>query len=81
MKSVFVVQHVHVFGLGEDDVKMIGVYRSSDSALAAVARLKIQPGFCEFPDVVDLSSDDGAGFHITEYIIDEDNWAEGYVTV
>jgi hypothetical protein len=81
MKSVFVVQHVHVFGPGEEDVKMIGVYQSNDSALAAVARLKIQPGFCELPEVADLGSDDGAGFHITEYILDEDNWTEGYVTV
>jgi homoserine kinase type II len=81
MKSVFVVQHVHVFGPGEEDVKMIGVYRTKDSALAAVARLRIQPGFCDLPGVVEPGGDDWAGFYITEYTLDEDNWTEGYITV
>ncbi|GAB3357511.1 DUF7336 domain-containing protein [Lysobacter tyrosinilyticus] len=81
MKSVFVVQHVHVFGPGDENVKMIGVYRSKASALAAVTRLKSQPGFCDLPNVVEPGSDDWAGFHITEYTLDADDWAEGYVTV
>lgn len=81
MESVFVVQHVHLFGPGEEDVKMVGVYRSKDSALAAVARLKTRPGFRDIPSVVRPGGDDWAGFHITECTLDEDNWTEGYVTV
>ena len=77
LKSVFVVQHVHVFPDGEEDVKTIGVYRSSGAALAAVERLKVQPGFCDHPNVVE----NGDGFCIDEYPLDKDHWTEGYVTV
>lgn len=81
MKRVFVVQHVHVFGDGEEDVKMIGVYTSKESALRAVERLGTQPGFRDFPDVVDLDRGDGSGFHVDEYELDQDHWSDGYVTV
>jgi len=49
MKSVFVVQHMNVLPDGQEDVKFIGAYRSSESAHAAIERLKTQPGFCDHP--------------------------------
>lgn len=71
MPSVFVLQHVHSTGDGVEDVKLIGVYSSREKAEAAVGRLGRAPGFSEEP----------AGFHVDEYHLDQDQWAEGYVAV
>ena len=70
MTSVFVVQHVHSLGDGEEDAKFIGVYSSREKADAAVMRLSLQPGFTE-------SSED---FGVDEYFLDEDHWTEGFIT-
>ena len=69
--EVFVLQHVHTFDDGEEDVKMIGVYSSREQAEAAIGRLSGQPGF----------SDTLEGFEIAPYVLDVDHWTEGYVTV
>jgi hypothetical protein len=69
MASVFVLQHVHAREDGVEDVKLIGVYSSREKAEAAVARLGRLPGFADAPD----------GFHVDEYRVDQDHWAEGYV--
>jgi hypothetical protein len=71
MASVFVLQHVHTRDDGVEDVKFIGVYSCRENAEAAVARLARLPGFVDVPD----------GFHIDEYRIDQDHWADGYVVV
>jgi hypothetical protein len=70
MASVFVLQHVHSQDDGAEDVKFIGVYSSREKAQEAVARLERLPGFADAPD----------GFHIDEYPVDQDHWAEGFVT-
>jgi hypothetical protein len=81
MSNVFVLQHVHVYSSGDEDVKLLGVYGSRANALAAVGRFRTQLGFCDLPNIVEPGSDDDAGFHITEYTLDEDSsgWASGYV--
>ena len=71
MASVFVVQHIRAREDGAEDVKFIGVYSSREHADAAVARLSGLPGFSDVPD----------GFHIDEYRVDHDHWAEGYMVV
>ena len=71
MVNVFVLQHVHSREDGIEDVKFIGVYSSRAKADAAVARLSRLPGFSDAPD----------GFHVDEYHVDQDHWAEGYVVV
>lgn len=71
MASVFVLQHVHSQDDGAEDVKFIGVYSSREKAREAVTRLARLPGFADDPD----------GFHIDEYCVDQDHWAEGFVTV
>jgi len=68
--TVYLVQHVHQLDDGSEDVKLIGVYSSLATANAAVARLKLQPGFTE----------NQAGFHIDPYEVDQDNWREGFST-
>lgn len=71
MLTVYVVQHVHESDDGEqEDVKLIGVYETRANADAAVARLRLLPGFQDHPD----------GFHVAEYELNRDHWAEGFVS-
>lgn len=65
---VYVVQHLHKVGDDTEDVKFIGVYSSEENALDAVSRLAERPGFSSAVD----------GFHVDEYEVDRDHWAEGY---
>ena len=71
MTRVYILQHVHAMEDGGEDVKLIGVYSSRETAQAAVARLSQVPGF----------RDDLGGFHIDEYPIDRDQWVAGYSTI
>ena len=81
MESVFIVQHLHILPNEQEDVKLIGAYSSRTSALAAVERLRTQPGFSDFPNLVDPSvNENEQGFHVSEHQLDQDNWSEGYVT-
>jgi len=84
VQSVFVLQHLHVFSLEDEDYKFIGVYSSHDSARRAVDRLRLQPGFRDFPALVaDIGAGpaEGGGFYLNEHRLDEDSWQEGFVTV
>jgi len=69
--DVFILWHVHEIQGGDDDEKLIGVYQSEDDAMAAIERLRSQPGFKDTPE----------GFQIDRYEINKDHWTEGYVTV
>jgi hypothetical protein len=82
MKTVFVLQHLHIHPGGEEDTKLIGTYSSSETAHAAIARLRVQPGFCDYPRLIDpLVEDRESGFYLDEYELDKDNWSEGFITV
>lgn len=70
MEDVYVLQHVHRLDEDDENVKMIGVYSSEERAQEAVARMSKQPGFRDATD----------GFCIDRYSLDQDHWAEGYVT-
>ena len=65
--AVFVLQHSHDLD-GCDETKFIGVYRTRETADAAIARLRAQPGFRMHPD----------GFSIDGYDLDMDHWTEGF---
>jgi hypothetical protein len=69
--EVFVLQHVHRLDNGEEDIKMIGVYSSLEQAEEAIKRLSAKPGFSDSPE----------GFVVDRYILNEDCWTEGYITV
>ncbi|EEF61222.1 DUF7336 domain-containing protein [Pedosphaera parvula] len=80
--TVFVVQHLHSLLGGNEDIKLIGIYRSAKSAQAAVERLKIQPGFRDYPRLINPDIDeDEQGFYIDEYTLDSDHWPLGFVTI
>ncbi len=56
---------------GEDTEPFIGAYRTEQNAKLAVARLKDQPGFKDYPE----------GFHVYEHTLDRDGRTEGFVRV
>lgn len=49
---------------------MIGVYSSKEKAEEVVGKYKKLPGFRYYQD----------GFNIDEYVVDRDNWTEGFIT-
>ncbi|MFC4158963.1 DUF7336 domain-containing protein [Chitinimonas lacunae] len=59
METVFLVNHIHPLPNEDEDVKFIGIYLTKQDAEEAVKRIKILPGFSEYPD----------RFHIEEYEI------------
>lgn len=68
---VFSLEHVHVFDDDSEDVKLIGIYSTKEKAQAARERVSYQPGFCDYPE----------GFSISEILVDQDHWVEGFVSV
>ncbi len=69
--AVFILHHLHELPTGEEDVKLIGVYSSAESAETARQRLSGQPGFANTPE----------GFSIDRYEVDKDHWTEGFITI
>ena len=53
----------------EDAELLIGVYSDEAEAGAAIARLKDQRGFADFPE----------GFQIHAYELNRDHWTEGFI--
>ena len=83
LEHVYVLQHVRYDKEGdpwsEENVKMIGVYRSADAAKNSIARLIRMPGFRDHPDLIDpLTSDYASGFYLDRHELDHDSWSEGF---
>lgn len=72
MGNVFLLWHTHFDeSLDEgEDVKLIGVYSTKELAENALVRMSKVEGF----------RDHTAGFEISEYKIDKDNWTAGFIT-
>ena len=70
-RSVFLVMHARKLLDGHEDLKLIGVYGSQGRAQEAVERSRQLEGFRDHPD----------GFSIDGYLIDQDHWTEGFVTL
>ena len=51
-----------------EDVRIIGIYSSKELAQEAIEQAKILSGFCDYP----------AGFQITKYTLDKDQWHIGF---
>lgn len=74
--KVYLLWHTHslatdVVDEPEEDAKLLGVYSSGEAVQARIVRARQLPGFCDSPD----------GFEVSEYIVDEDEWREGFKTV
>jgi hypothetical protein len=65
VEMVFLLWHTERFG----DEKLIGVYRAECDALAAIERVKYEPGF----------SEEGGEFEIAPYELNQDHWTKGFV--
>lgn len=68
MKTVFLLQHVHEFEDGHEDIKLIGIFSTKLMAEEVLAKVEMQPGFAEHPQ----------GFEISEHTIDRASWLEGF---
>lgn len=80
-KYVYLLQHLHIINDDEDSVKIIGIYETREDALEAIERVKNQPGFKDFPDLINYDVDKEEGFYIAKYESGVDHWTEGFVTV
>jgi len=82
MKKIYLLEHLHIMDDKTEDLKTIGIYSTYEEGKEAVERLKNQPGFSNFPKIVNLDEEDYiSGFYLVEYELDQDNWKEGFVTV
>lgn len=68
-RLVFLVTHVCELPGGAEDLKLIGVYDSEESAKRAVDRAMSRPGFRDHTD----------GFFVQSYALGKDHWMEGFV--
>src|SRR5262245_48437090 len=69
--EVYLLWHIHKSPGGEENVILIGVYSTQRQAEQAQQRATQKPGFCDAP----------TDFCIDCYVIDQDHWTDGYVTV
>jgi homoserine kinase type II len=76
--NVYLVAHWHPLPDNPSSSLTIGVYSSREKAEAAVKGLASQPGFRDFPDVLEDPSETG-GFNIEECELDRTWWQEGFV--
>jgi hypothetical protein len=82
MKTVFLLEHLHILPDESEDIKTIGIYCSKQDAIAAIERLKSQPGFSKYPNLIDpVAQDYVSGFYLQEYELGKDQWIDGFVTV
>jgi hypothetical protein len=67
MESVFVLHHIARVGKDED-VKLLGIYRTKQDAEVAIAKLKDKPGF----------RDPGGEWSCVEFELGKIHWSEGF---
>jgi len=70
LQQVYLLWHTHELADGESDEKLLGVYSTEEKATRRIASARKLPGFREAPD----------GFEVARYVVDRDEWAEGFVT-
>jgi hypothetical protein len=82
MNTAYLLMHTHSVEDNTEDIKIVGIYSSYQSANDAIQRLADKPGFLECPNLIDSDSpeleDTEDGFYIVEYEIDQDQWPEGF---
>jgi hypothetical protein len=66
---VFLLWHNFEIELETDNDTLIGVYSTKEKAERALGHASSLPGFSDYPD----------GFEISEYLLDQNYWPEGFV--
>jgi hypothetical protein len=69
-EQVYLLWHTHELEDGETNEKLLGVYSTHAKATRRIASALKLPGFREAP----------ARFEVARYVVDRDEWAEGFVT-
>lgn len=67
---VYLLWHTHTSNDGKADEKLLGVYSSESRANERRASAMELPGFNSCPD----------GFEVVRYVVDRDEWDEGFAT-
>jgi hypothetical protein len=70
LQQVYLLWHTHELEDGESDEKLLGVYSTEEKATRRIAAARKLPGF----------RDTSAGFEVARYVVDRDEWPEGFVT-
>ena len=70
LQQVYLLWHTRELEDGESDEKLLGVYSTEEKATSRIASARKLPGFREAP----------AGFEVAPYVVDRDEWVEGFVT-
>ena len=71
MDAVYLLWHTHESKGQEPDEKLLGVYSTEEKAARRIEAAKQLPGFREA----------SAGFEVARYVIDRDEWTEGFLTL
>ena len=69
-RLVYLLWHTHALEDGESDEKLLGVYSTEEAANRRISSAMNLPGFNISP----------GGFDVARYVLDRDEWAEGFVT-
>ena len=79
------VEHLHILYDDVEDIKFLGVFSTKEKAEKAIQILSKQPGFKDFPKIIDdndIENDVIEGFYIIKVVVDEiAEWKEGFTTV
>jgi homoserine kinase type II len=67
--NVFLLWHVYEESGADDDENLLGVYSTEENAKKNIEKWKSVEKFHKHPD----------GFMVCKYILDEDEWKEGFV--
>ena len=74
--KVYLLQHKYDYeiyeGIMTTNAELIGIYSSRQNAEAVKERYKSKNGFNRFPE---------SCFLINEYVLNEDHWTEGFITL
>ena len=76
---------MHILYDDVEDIKFLGVFSTKEKAEKAIQILSKQPGFKDFPKIIDgndIENDVIEGFYIIKVVVDEiAEWKEGFTTV
>ena len=82
---LYIVEHLHILYDDVEDIKFLGVFSTKEKAEKAIQMLSKQPGFKDFPKLIDdndIENDVIEGFYIIKVVVDEiAEWKEGFTTV
>ena len=68
MNEVYFVQHENIENDYIEEPRTIGIYSSEQLAQEAIERAKKLSGFGDYPE----------GFQIIKYVLDKDQWIQGF---